>query len=121
MQSLTYHADGRIAVLSLRQRDFAETGARPEESERLIDIPQMVGKIQVIVLATEADIQEDGRVVPLTRLSFRSKHAADDSAVNVADLAGRFGGGGHARAAGAKVDQPLGRVLERLADTFGDL
>ena len=111
LQSLTYHADGRAAVMSLRQRDFEETGALLEESERFIDTPQMVGRIQVIALATEAPPTQAGAQ---TRMSFRSKHTADDSSVNVATLAGHFGGGGHARAAGARVDQPLDQVLPQL-------
>lgn len=108
LQNLTLHANGRIAVMPLRLKDFQETGALPEETERLIDTPQMVGGIEVFVVLTEA-VGDDGQ--PQTRMSFRSKHAADNSAVNVAELAARFGGGGHARAAGAKVDQPIDEVL----------
>lgn len=114
LQSLTLHADGRAAVITLRQQDFAETGALPEETERLIDTPQMVGGIEVFVVVTET---EDGT----SRMSFRSKHAADDSAINVADLAARFGGGGHARAAGAKVDRPVDEVLAELSDALAGL
>ena len=118
MQSLTYHAGGRAAVMSVTRQDFQDTGAYPEETERFIDIPQMVGRLQVIAMATEA-VDDQGR--PMTRVSFRSKHAQDESAVNVADLANRFGGGGHARAAGAKIDQPLSEALERLADALAGL
>ncbi|MEM8738778.1 MAG: bifunctional oligoribonuclease/PAP phosphatase NrnA [Planctomycetota bacterium] len=104
LQNLSLHARGTAALITLRQEDFRDTGARPEETERLIDTPQMVGGLEVFVVATEA---EDGT----TRLSFRSKPASDDSAIDVSALASRFGGGGHARAAGAKVDRPLDEVL----------
>ena len=120
LQSLTLHADGRAAVITLRQKDFDETGALPEETERLIDTPQMVGGIEVFVVVTEVPASEaapDGAA----RMSFRSKHAADDAAVNVADLAARFGGGGHARAAGAKVDRPVDQVLAELATVLESL
>jgi phosphoesterase RecJ-like protein len=115
LQSLEFHARGRAAVMTLRECDFAETGALPEETERLIDTPQMVGGIEVFVVVTEART-DDGR--PQTRLSFRSKHAADDSAINVAELAAHFGGGGHARAAGAKVDRSADDVRAELAARF---
>jgi nanoRNase/pAp phosphatase (c-di-AMP/oligoRNAs hydrolase) len=34
--------------------------------------------------------------------------------VNVADLAGELGGGGHARAAGAKLQAPLEEAVRRV-------
>lgn len=118
LQNLTLHAEDSIAVMVLRTNDFAETGARPEETERLVDTPQMVECIKIVVLVTESRT-DDGR--PQTRLSFRSKHAVGDAAVNVADLASRFGGGGHARAAGAKVDQPIDDVLAELHNILDEL
>ncbi len=89
------------AVMTLRAEDFKETGAKAEETERFVDIPQIVGKVQVVAMITE---QADGP----TRLSFRSKPGAN--AVNVSDLARRFGGGGHARAAGARLFEPVDKV-----------
>ena len=101
VDSLELLADGRAAVMTLRASDFAQTGARMEETERLIDLPQQVGSVQVIALISEAQTEQG----PQTRVSFRSKPLAD--AVNVAELAATFGGGGHARAAGAKIDEPI--------------
>jgi phosphoesterase RecJ-like protein len=108
VDSLQLLADGRAAAMILRARDFAETGARPEETERLVDIPQQVGTVQAIALITEAQ----GESGPQTRVSFRSKPMP--GAVNVAELAGLFGGGGHARAAGAKIDGPVDEVAPRV-------
>lgn len=106
--SLQLLADGRAAVMTLRCADFDETGARPEETERLIDIPQQVGSIQAIALISEVCSDEGVQ----TRISFRSKPAVD--AINVADLAAQFGGGGHARAAGARLYEPADAVLPRI-------
>ena len=118
LQNLRLLANGRVALMPLYQRDFSETGARLEETERLIDTPQMVGGIEVFVVATEAQ-NRDGS--PQTRLSFRSKHGPDHDAVNVAKLAAKFGGGGHARAAGAKVDRPIDEVIEQIRSAIADL
>jgi phosphoesterase RecJ-like protein len=38
--------------------------------------------------------------------------------VNVAALAARFGGGGHARAAGAKIDAPLDQVVRQVSEAL---
>ena len=106
-------ADGRAAVMVLRPDDFDATGALAEETERLVDIPQVVGSVRAVALVT----QQRDRGKHLTRISFRSKSPdplTGEPAVDVAELAERFGGGGHARAAGAKVEAPLDEVLPRI-------
>ncbi len=114
LDSLKLVADRQAAIMSLHLSDFEETGAFEEETERLIDIPQQVGTIQIIVLASESrrDPNNSGNATETvgsatdagakasdttTRLSFRSKPGPN--AINVAELAQQFGGGGHARAA----------------------
>lgn len=106
LDSLELVAGGRAAVMTLSAADFGETGALPEETERLVDLPQIVQDVQVVVLITEDEAA--GRI----RLSFRSKPGPD--AVDVNRLARQFGGGGHARAAGAKVNATLAEVRDRV-------
>lgn len=118
LHSLELLADGSVALMTLWQRDFAETGANDEETERFVDLPQVLAGVRVVVLAAEQVLNGDPPRTR-TRLSFRSKPGAD--AVNVAELAERFGGGGHARAAGAKVDAPLEQVLPNLRQTLSAL
>ena len=119
LHSLELLAGGSVALMSLWQRDFAETGANDEETERFVDLPQVLASVQVVVLAAEQVMPSDAEPRTRTRLSFRSKPGPQ--AVNVAELAERFGGGGHARAAGAKVDTPLVEVLPRLRLTLESL
>lgn len=109
LASLQRVPESDAAVMVLRQRDFAETGALPEETDRLIDVPQSVDAINVVVLLSEVE-SADG---PVTRMSFRSKPVGPQGRepVNVADLASRFGGGGHARAAGGRRSAPVSEVL----------
>src|SRR5690606_37676360 len=111
--SMKLLAGGRAALMILSATDFSQTGAVAEETERLIDVPQQIGTVEVVGLISErpsGNAQSQGR--PTTRLSFRSKPGPN--AVNVAELAGRFGGGGHARAAGARVEGSLEQVLPRV-------
>jgi len=85
--------DNRIAYFWLRRRDYARTGARPDDSEGLIDHIRAIEPVEVACM-----FEEIGPT--LTRISLRSKNPA----LNVSEIATRFGGGGHAAAAGARVD-----------------
>ena len=107
LQSIRYYRDGAVAVMVLKREDFAETGALMEETERLVDYPQMVEAVKMVVLITEGVNAGDP-----VRMSFRSKPG--DDAINVSDFAGQFGGGGHARASGAKLSEALVDVVGKV-------
>jgi phosphoesterase RecJ-like protein len=127
-------ADNRAVVMVLRAEDFIQTGATLEETERFVDMPQSVKTVQVVVLVTEppphhhhhrdadaAIIDQPPKDKPITssqaiRLSFRSKPGP--CAVDVSQLAAQFGGGGHARAAGAKVKQPVDEVVTLVSEAL---
>ncbi len=106
--SLRLDAAGRLATMVLRQVDFAETGARADETEDLINEAMRIGSVELAILLVE---QSTGPV----RVSFRSRREVD-----VADLARRFGGGGHARAAGARIDGDGQTVRRLLIDAAGE-
>lgn len=106
LRSLKLLANDQVAIMTIRANDFTETGALPEETERFVDIPQAVSTVKMVVLMSE-NPPTDGESSPI-RISFRSKPGPD--AVNVAEFAEQFGGGGHARAAGAKVDGTIDDV-----------
>ena len=87
--------DGRIVWSSLTEADITATGADRAHSEGIIDLLSQAEAAEVAILFKEA-----GRS---TRISVRTKPGGVDATV----LTGRFGGGGHPRAAGATVDSPL--------------
>ena len=92
-QSLELLADGRLAVMRLRKRDFQETRAGVLDTENLINVPLQIRTVEVSMLIVEP--QDFGPV----RVSLRSKGSVD-----VAKFAETFGGGGHARASGLKLE-----------------
>ncbi len=126
LDSLKLVADSRVAVIVLTAKDFDQTGAMLEETERFVDMPQSVATVQVVVLITETPVHHKHAQLAETsveghdsssgggtiRVSFRSKPGP--RAVNVAELAQQFGGGGHARAAGAKIRRPLDEVINNI-------
>jgi bifunctional oligoribonuclease and PAP phosphatase NrnA len=88
-------AGGRIIWSSLTDADIEAEGALPAHSEGIIDLLSQAETADVAILFKEAG---DG-----TRISVRTRPNGVDATV----LTGRFGGGGHARAAGATIDGPL--------------
>jgi bifunctional oligoribonuclease and PAP phosphatase NrnA len=107
-------AGGRIVHSSLFDADLEATGAIPAHSEGIIDLLAQADEADVAIVFKEAGSG--------TRLSVRTKPGGVDATV----LTGAFGGGGHARAAGATIAAPVaearGPVLaeaERLVAAIG--
>jgi phosphoesterase RecJ-like protein len=103
-------ADGLVVASTMEIADLAATGARSEHSEGIIDLLAQSDTAEIAIL-----LKEKG---PETRLSVRTKPGGVDATV----LCGTWGGGGHARAAGASLPVPLAEaraavlpVAERLA------
>ncbi len=87
----------RIAWFWLKQKDFDRTGAESDDTEGLIDHIRAIAPVVVACVFEEVEPE-------LTRISLRSKSAQ----VNVSEICGLFGGGGHPAAAGARlVGKPL--------------
>jgi phosphoesterase RecJ-like protein len=85
-------AGDRIAWFWLKKKDFARTGAESDDTEGLIDHIRAIEPVVVACVFEEIEPE-------LTRISLRSKSAA----VNVSEICGQFGGGGHPAAAGARI------------------
>ncbi|MAY75709.1 MAG: hypothetical protein CMJ31_13525 [Phycisphaerae bacterium] len=120
LASLEYHAEGAVAMMKLRQADFAETGASPGDSGGFLDVVRTVEVIRVAALLTEATVGSNEG--PLTKVSFRSK--GGPGMVDVNQVASSLGGGGHAQAAGARIDAPLddawATIRERLVSAIDE-
>ena len=82
----------RIAWLWLKKKDFTRTGAESDDTEGLIDHLRAIEPVVVACVFEELEPE-------LTRISLRSKSAQ----VNVSEICGQFGGGGHPAAAGARI------------------
>ncbi len=97
--------DGRIAWWTLTMDIKQRLGTEPGDSEGLIDV---LRGIRGVVVCAFLEEMPDGKV----RLSMRSKSAQ----VNVCEICGEFGGGGHAAAAGARMSGPLAGAVKRLVE-----
>jgi phosphoesterase RecJ-like protein len=105
LSSLELPAAGSIATMKLRLGDFAETGARQDETENLVNEPMRMGCVEVSMLLVQTP-DDGGRCI---RVSLRSRGGVD-----VAAVARRFGGGGHVQAAGLRADEDIDTLAGKL-------
>jgi phosphoesterase RecJ-like protein len=92
---LERHADGLVVASAMELADLEASGASSEHSEGIIDLLAQSDTAEIAMM-----LKEKG---PETRLSVRTKPGGVDAAA----LCGTWGGGGHARAAGASLPLPL--------------
>ncbi len=90
LADLRYECAGRLVWSEIRLDRLAAHGGEASEPEDLVSKMRSARGVEVSILFKETPTG--------LRVSFRSKHVVD-----VAALAGRFEGGGHARAAGAEL------------------
>jgi len=110
LKTLELAHGNHVAVLTMDRQMIRDSGANYEEADGLINIPLQSEDVRVSVFFKE-------NMEGLLRCSLRSK-----GAINVAEIAQEFGGGGHRTAAGFKCRVPLDTVrkalLERLTVYF---
>ncbi len=95
-------AGGRLAVISCDRAMLERAGARPEDTENLINIPRGIDGVRVAVFFKAL---KDGAV----RVSLRSRGDVD-----VQGVAKAFGGGGHRNAAGCTIPGTVAEARPRL-------
>jgi bifunctional oligoribonuclease and PAP phosphatase NrnA len=96
------HREGPLAWIWVTREQMDRAGAIDEDCEGLVNYALAIQGVEVAVFFREL---ADGRY----RVSLRSK-----AQVNVATVAERFGGGGHACASGCSVDGPLSIAVARV-------
>ena len=91
---MSFVLNGQVGVIELTRKDFEETGCTFGQADGLVNRALEVEGVRMAVLASERD---EG-----IKMSLR---AVEPDTVN--DIAQRFGGGGHAQAAGCTIHAPL--------------
>lgn len=106
LAGITPYCEGRATIFHVTQRMLAETQTTIDDVENVVNYGLSVRGVELTALITEI---EDG-----CKISFRSR-----GTVSVNDIAGRFGGGGHRLAAGARVDgAEVDALRDRVAEEF---
>lgn len=104
-----FSCDRRVASFTLTREMVRNIGSKPEDTEGMIDHLRAVEG--VLVAAFIEELPEGN-----ARVSMRSK----DSRFDVCKICQQFGGGGHPRAAGARLPGPVREAEERILNTICD-
>jgi phosphoesterase RecJ-like protein len=102
LQSLERALDGRVSIMSLDHAVLGQERYRDEDGDGFVDYAVSLQGVEVALFLREYD---PGQI----RVSLRAKHDFDVRAV-----AEVFGGGGHRKAAGARLTGTLAEAKARL-------
>jgi phosphoesterase RecJ-like protein len=98
----TLQRDGAITWMSVTRQDMERFGALDEDCEGLVNYALGISGVEVAIFFREVANER-------IRVSIRSK-----GAVNVAEIAARFGGGGHECAGGFSTEGPVKDAATRI-------
>ena len=99
LDRMQLHGGGRIALMLLRQPDFADCAASMQDTEGVVNYGIDATGVEIAILAVELP---DG-----AKFSLRSKDGVD-----VAAILRPLGGGGHAKAAGVTLTDPFDKATD---------
>ncbi len=101
--------EGRLVWTKITQEMIKSSGVEYVDTDVIIDLLRAVDEVEVVIIFRELG---EGK----TKVGFRSKHTID-----VSELASRFGGGGHVRAAGASLNEPMDIVIGKVLSEAKEL
>lgn len=107
LSHLEYGFDGRMAMVTIFKKDLEAAAVTEMETEGLSEMVRQIEGVEISLLIREQAPEE-------YRVSVRTGNMADAS-----QICARFGGGGHARAAGCTLCQPLDQAKAALKSACG--
>ncbi len=108
LDSIEFHYEGRCAILTVTLDMREQAGYYDEDLGEIAALPRRVEGVQCGITIKQKSEDE-------FKISLRTV-----SGVNAYEIAGRFGGGGHARAAGCTLYGSLEEVREKIIEAVGD-
>lgn len=104
LDTLEVDDDHLVAWMTIPPGAYEELGAVPQDLDGFIDYPRAIEDVELGLLFRQTAGGD-------TKISFRSNGDVDVNA-----LARRFGGGGHVKAAGARVTRPMQEVMPEVIE-----
>ncbi|MBQ3010607.1 MAG: DHH family phosphoesterase [Oscillospiraceae bacterium] len=99
---MQFHREGKVAIALVTKDMIARSGAKEKDMD---DLANLAGRPEGVIVAVTIKENDDGT----SKLSLRSKPP-----VNVSNVCAKFGGGGHAMAAGCKINDSVYGAAEQV-------
>ena len=106
LDSIEISDNGKLSIMTVTGAMFADTRTQPEDADGMINYARRIEDVKVAALIHE---QKNGTTNSNGRCRYHVSLRSDGS-VDVAAIAGSFGGGGHASAAGFQVETTLTKL-----------
>lgn len=110
-KSLHIWRSGRVAEVTLTRNDFRSVRGTKADAEDAVEIPRLCQRNEVAVYFYQ--IPDRTKEI---RCSIRTRNGW-----NAADLAARFGGGGHAHAAGCTIKTSMGAAKRMMRNAIKEM
>lgn len=110
LNSIEISDNGKLSLMTISRSMLNATGTSTEDIDGLINYARRIEDVKVAALIHEIK-NGAGKFTNMNRyhVSLRS-----DNTVDVAKIAGKFGGGGHTSAAGFKIESTLVALKEKI-------
>jgi phosphoesterase RecJ-like protein len=106
LDSIEISDNGKLSIMTVTGAMFSETRTQPEDVDGMINYARRIEDVKVAALIQE---QKNGKTDSNGHCRYHVSLRSDGS-VDVAAIAGSFGGGGHASAAGFQVATTLTKL-----------
>ena len=110
LDSLEISENGKLSIMTVTKAMFDYTKTQPEDVDGMINYARRIQDVKVATLIQE---EKNGKTKSDDTRRFHVSLRSDGS-VDVAVIAGVFGGGGHASAAGFQVETTLAKLKSDL-------
>jgi len=117
LDSIEISDNGKLSVMTLTNAMFEETGTQAEDVDGIINYARRIEDVKVAALIQE---QKNGGANSDKLRNFHVSLRSDGS-VDVAAIAGAFGGGGHSNAAGFQVEMSMAKLKSEIITLSNDL
>ena len=104
LSNLNYDMDGKFAWFIISKEMIEDANATKSDVDGFTDMVRSISGVEVALMIFQQNETS-------CRINFRSK-----GKLTINDIANQFGGGGHAYAAGAKVNGPFNEIVSKVVE-----